>query len=63
MIVSALKTGIVPLMKNINGNHVAQHCLEFLMPSCGEVRILFSTSVSLNLSVSSEKVLTFSSVV
>lgn len=32
MIVSLLKTGIVILMKNVNGNHVAQHCLQYLMP-------------------------------
>ncbi|KAG7022013.1 Pumilio-like 12, partial [Cucurbita argyrosperma subsp. argyrosperma] len=31
MIVSLLKPGIVILMKNINGNHVAQHCLQFLV--------------------------------
>ncbi|XP_004144136.3 pumilio homolog 12 isoform X2 [Cucumis sativus] len=37
MIVSALKSGIVTLMKNINGNHVAQHCLDYLMPSCREL--------------------------
>lgn len=41
MIISALKPGIVTLMKNINGNHVAQHCLDYLMPSCREVRIIF----------------------
>lgn len=59
MIVSSLKSGIVTLMKNINGNHVAQHCLDYLMPSCSEVRIIFSRSVSLNLSVPSENVFTF----
>ncbi|XP_038878792.1 uncharacterized protein LOC120070941 isoform X2 [Benincasa hispida] len=32
MIVSLLKTGIVILMKNVNGNHVAQHCLQYLVP-------------------------------
>ncbi|KAA0055726.1 pumilio-like protein 12-like isoform X1 [Cucumis melo var. makuwa] len=32
LIVSLLKTGIVILMKNVNGNHVAQHCLQYLMP-------------------------------
>ncbi|XP_022147594.1 pumilio homolog 12-like isoform X2 [Momordica charantia] len=37
MIVSSLKSGIVTLMKNINGNHVAQHCLEYLMPGCSEL--------------------------
>ncbi|XP_022961267.1 pumilio homolog 12-like isoform X3 [Cucurbita moschata] len=37
MIISALKPGIVTLMKNINGNHVAQHCLDYLMPSCREL--------------------------
>lgn len=63
MIVSALKSGIVTLMKNINGNHVAQHCLDYLMPSCREVRIIFSRSVSLSLSVSSETMFILSSVV
>ncbi|KAG7022014.1 Pumilio-like 12, partial [Cucurbita argyrosperma subsp. argyrosperma] len=33
MIVSSLKSGMVTLMKNVNGNHVAQHCLDYLMPS------------------------------
>ncbi|XP_048137108.1 pumilio homolog 12 isoform X1 [Rhodamnia argentea] len=30
VVVSALKPGIVTLMKNTNGNHVAQHCLRYL---------------------------------
>ena len=38
MIVSLLKPGIVILMKNINGNHVAQHCLQFLVSEYIEVR-------------------------
>ncbi|CAK7339071.1 unnamed protein product [Dovyalis caffra] len=32
MVVSALKPGIVALIKNMNGNHVAQRCLQYLMP-------------------------------
>ncbi|KAJ6430772.1 hypothetical protein OIU84_018313 [Salix udensis] len=32
MVVSALKPGIVTLIKNMNGNHVAQRCLQCLMP-------------------------------
>ncbi|XP_047313607.1 pumilio homolog 12-like [Impatiens glandulifera] len=32
MVVSALKPGIVTLMKNTNGNHVAQRCLQYLRP-------------------------------
>ncbi|KAG6632716.1 pumilio homolog 12 isoform X2 [Carya illinoinensis] len=36
MVVSSLKPGIVTLIKNINGNHVAQRCLQCLMPECTE---------------------------
>ncbi|KAJ4827134.1 hypothetical protein Tsubulata_045691 [Turnera subulata] len=32
MIVSSLKPGIVSLIKNMNGNHVAQRCLQYLKP-------------------------------
>lgn len=38
MIVSSLKPGIVTLIKDMNGNHVAQCCLENLMPEYREVR-------------------------
>ncbi|KAF5725532.1 pumilio 12 [Tripterygium wilfordii] len=36
IIVSSLKPGIVTLMKNMNGNHVAQRCLQYLMPEYSE---------------------------
>lgn len=32
MVVSSLKPGIVSLVKDMNGNHVAQRCLQYLMP-------------------------------
>ncbi|KAI4304855.1 hypothetical protein MLD38_040316 [Melastoma candidum] len=32
MLVNSLKPGIVALMKNMNGNHVAQRCLQYLGP-------------------------------
>ena len=38
MVVSALKPCIVTLIKNMNGNHVAQRCLQYLMPEYSEVR-------------------------
>ncbi|GKV30276.1 hypothetical protein SLEP1_g39103 [Rubroshorea leprosula] len=36
MVVSSLKPGIVTLIKNMNGNHVAQRCLQYLMPNYSE---------------------------
>ncbi|KAJ0246108.1 Pumilio 12 [Hirschfeldia incana] len=33
-IVSALKHGVVTLIKNVNGNHVVQRCLQYLLPHC-----------------------------
>ncbi|KAJ9153313.1 hypothetical protein P3X46_026763 [Hevea brasiliensis] len=36
MVVSSLKSGIVTLIKNMNGNHVAQHCLQYLTPEYSE---------------------------
>lgn len=45
MIVSLLKTGIVILMKNVNGNHVAQHCLQYLMPDYIGVSDILPSSV------------------
>lgn len=38
MVVSSLKPGIVTVIKNMNGNHVAQRCLQYLMPEYCEVR-------------------------
>ncbi|CAN6841666.1 unnamed protein product [Brassica oleracea] len=34
IIVSALKHSVVTLIKNVNGNHVAQRCLQYLLPHC-----------------------------
>ncbi|PQM33092.1 pumilio homolog 12 [Prunus yedoensis var. nudiflora] len=36
MVVSSLKPGIVTLIKNTNGNHVAQRCLQYLTPEYRE---------------------------
>ncbi|KDP30623.1 hypothetical protein JCGZ_16188 [Jatropha curcas] len=36
MVVSSLKSGIVTLIKNMNGNHVAQRCLQYLTPEYSE---------------------------
>lgn len=41
MVVSTLKPGIVTLMKNMNGNHVAQRCLQYLSPEYSEVRDIY----------------------
>ncbi|CAH8377219.1 unnamed protein product [Eruca vesicaria subsp. sativa] len=34
MIMSALRHGIVTLIKSVNGNHVVQRCLQYLLPHC-----------------------------
>ncbi|KAF3546556.1 hypothetical protein DY000_02001247 [Brassica cretica] len=34
MIMSALKHGVVTLIKSVNGNHVVQRCLQYLLPHC-----------------------------
>ncbi|KAL0710150.1 hypothetical protein Bca4012_017128 [Brassica carinata] len=34
MIMSALKHGLVTLIKSVNGNHVVQRCLQHLLPHC-----------------------------
>ncbi|XP_047329104.1 pumilio homolog 12 [Impatiens glandulifera] len=44
MVVSSLKPGIVTLMKNINGNHVAQRCLQYLTPEY--IEFLFEAATS-----------------
>ncbi|KAL5563866.1 hypothetical protein UlMin_033613 [Ulmus minor] len=36
LVVSSLKQNVVTLMKNMNGNHVAQRCLQYLMPDYSE---------------------------
>lgn len=41
MVVSALKPGIIGLMKNMNGNHVAQRFLQYLKPEFNEVTNMF----------------------
>lgn len=38
MVVSSLKPGIVTLIKDMNGNHVAQCCLQHLVPEYSEVK-------------------------
>lgn len=38
LVVSSLKPGIVALIKNMNGNHVAQRCLLYLMPEYSKVK-------------------------
>ncbi|KAJ6427906.1 hypothetical protein OIU84_023332 [Salix udensis] len=44
MVVSALKPCIVALIKNMNGNHVAQRCLQYLMPEYSE--FLFEATIA-----------------
>ncbi|KAK6925761.1 Pumilio RNA-binding repeat [Dillenia turbinata] len=36
LVVNALKPGVVTLIKNMNGNHVAQRCLQYLVPEYRE---------------------------
>lgn len=43
MVVSSLKPGIVTVIKNMNGNHVAQRCLQYLMPEYCE--FLFEAAI------------------
>ncbi|XP_042480933.1 pumilio homolog 2-like [Macadamia integrifolia] len=44
MIVSSLKPGIVLLIKDMNGNHVAQRCLQYLIPEYSE--FLFEAAIT-----------------
>lgn len=44
MVVNSLKPGIVTLIKNMNGNHVAQRCLQYLMPEYSE--FLFDAAIA-----------------
>ncbi|KAL5708633.1 hypothetical protein ACHQM5_019404 [Ranunculus cassubicifolius] len=44
LVVSSLKPGIVNLMKDTNGNHVAQRCLQHLLPEYKE--FLFEDAIS-----------------
>ncbi|KAJ4972420.1 hypothetical protein NE237_005519 [Protea cynaroides] len=44
MIVSSLKPGIVLLIKDMNGNHVAQRCLQYVIPEYSE--FLFEAAVT-----------------
>ncbi|BBH04278.1 pumilio 12 [Prunus dulcis] len=46
MVVSSLKPGIVTLIKNTNGNHVAQRCLQYLTPEYRETSSRSSSSSS-----------------
>lgn len=41
IIVSALKPGIVTMIKDMNGNHVAQRCLQYLTAKYSEVNNTF----------------------
>ncbi|GFZ18147.1 pumilio 12 [Actinidia rufa] len=43
MVVSSLKPGIVTVTKNMNGNHVAQRCLQYLLPEYCE--FLFEAAI------------------
>jgi aspartate ammonia-lyase len=40
MIVSALSPGAVTLMMDVNGYHVAHHCLKNLSPEHKQVRVI-----------------------
>ncbi|KAF8102680.1 hypothetical protein N665_0197s0042 [Sinapis alba] len=44
IIISALRHGIVNLMKNVNGNHVVQRCLQYLLPHCK--KLLFEAAIT-----------------
>ncbi|CAN4123257.1 unnamed protein product [Withania somnifera] len=44
MIVSSLKPGLVNLIKDMNGNHVAQRCLQYLTPEYRE--FLFEVAIT-----------------
>ncbi|XP_016469600.1 pumilio homolog 12-like [Nicotiana tabacum] len=44
MIVSSLKPGLVNLIKDMNGNHVAQRCLQYLTPEYSE--FLFEAAIT-----------------
>ncbi|KAL0734896.1 hypothetical protein Bca4012_011106 [Brassica carinata] len=44
IIISALRHGIVTLMKNVNGNHVVQRCLQYLLPHCK--KLLFEAAIT-----------------
>ncbi|XP_050137798.1 pumilio homolog 12-like isoform X1 [Malus sylvestris] len=44
MVVSSLKPGIVTLIKNTNGNHVAQRCLQYLTPEYREFLFAAATT-------------------
>ncbi|KAL6966225.1 hypothetical protein U1Q18_032005 [Sarracenia purpurea var. burkii] len=60
MVVSSLKPGIVHVIKNTNGNHVAQRCLQHLMPEYCELHgnSSFIGSSSLNTKTSFHRVWT-----
>ncbi|EOA12657.1 hypothetical protein CARUB_v10027736mg [Capsella rubella] len=44
IIISALKHDIVTLIKNVNGNHVVQRCLQYLLPHCR--KFLFEAAIT-----------------
>ncbi|KAG2274996.1 hypothetical protein Bca52824_057551 [Brassica carinata] len=43
--ISALRHGIVTLMKNVNGNHVVQRCLQYLLPHCKKTWMLCASEM------------------
>ncbi|KAA8549700.1 hypothetical protein F0562_001282 [Nyssa sinensis] len=49
MVVSSLKPGIVTMIKNINANHVAQRCLQYLTPEYSEFLFEAATITCLEL--------------
>ncbi|XP_010451242.1 PREDICTED: pumilio homolog 12-like [Camelina sativa] len=44
IIISALKYDIVTLIKDVNGNHVVQRCLQYLLPQCR--KFLFEAAIT-----------------
>ncbi|XP_022147592.1 pumilio homolog 12-like isoform X2 [Momordica charantia] len=53
MIISSLKTGIVILMKDLNGNHVAQHCLQYLVPDY--IEFLFDAATKFCVGIATDR--------
>lgn len=45
LVISALKPGIVDLMKDLNGNHVVQQCLQSLKSEDNKVHYLTQLSM------------------
>lgn len=47
LVVSALEPGFLALIKDLNGNHVVQHCLEYLSEEDNMVWLLPFSSIYL----------------